>query len=383
MSDVFAIAARRIYDGSRWHTDTSLVIRNGRVTHIMPSKDLPSNISRSDLKTGFLAPGFIDLQVNGGGGVLLNNDPSVEGIRTICETHARYGVTSLFPTLITDTNHVRDAAITAATKARNQNIPGFAGLHLEGPHLSVARKGAHDPKLIRAMNADDVATLIDAKNKVLHLISTVAAESVTAEQVATLTWAEIKVSLGHSDAGIADIAPLIAAGATMFTHLFNAMSQLSGREPGMVGMALQHGHVGLIADGHHVSSTSIKVALAAKKQPPGNIFLISDAMSCIGTDVTEFALNGRKILRRDGVLRLESGSLAGADIEMASAVRFMHQNIRIELGEAIRMATVYPRAAAGLNDVGVLRPGSRADFIWLNDNIETQATWIGGKKVFG
>ncbi len=197
-----------------------------------------------------------------------------------------------------------------------------------------------------------------------------------------LTSAGVHVSLGHSDANIAQIKPLLDAGATLFTHLFNAMSQLAGREPGMVGAAFRWGHVGLIADGHHVSVDSIKIALAAKKDRVGNLFLISDAMSCTGTDVREFVLNGRRILRAGGRLTLEDGTLAGADLDLASAVSFMHNEIGLELGEALSMATSYPAGAVGLGQVGSLQPGAPADFIWLSDEIETEATWISGEKIF-
>ncbi|MCF6301975.1 MAG: N-acetylglucosamine-6-phosphate deacetylase [Devosiaceae bacterium] len=381
MSAPFALSARRIFDGQKWHVDTSLVIKNGLIKQILPTLELPAGLSLTDLEEGIICPGFVDLQVNGGGGVLLNNDPSVEGIRTICATHARFGTTSLFPTLITDSNEVRAAALAAAIQARKEKVPGFAGLHLEGPHLSIARKGAHDPRLIRKMTDEDVALLVEAHPKIGMLMITLAPESVTPNQVRALSKAGIRISLGHSDAGIDQVEALKVAGATMFTHLFNAMSQMSGREPGMVGCALSGGHASIIADGHHVHPASIKLALAAKKNQPGKVFLISDAMSFAGTNCKELVLNGRKILRRGGKLTLHDGTLAGADIQMDSAVQFMHQKIEMELGEAIRMATAYPAAAAGLTAVGHLRVGAPADFVWLNDKIEPQSTWIAGRKI--
>lgn len=381
MSKPFAISAQKIFDGTRWHEGAALQVENGLVKQIAPISEVPDGFEFTDLGAGIICPGFVDLQVNGGGGVLLNNDPSVEGIRTICLTHARFGTTSLFPTLITDTIEVRDAALVAAVQAREGNVPGFAGLHLEGPHLSIARKGAHEPNLIRPMSEEDVATLIAAHSEIQMLMITVAPESVTPEQVAALTKAGIRISLGHSDAGYEQIVPLMNAGASMFTHLFNAMSQTTGREPGMVGAALSAGYASIIADGHHVHPTSIKLALAAKQNQSSKIFLISDAMSFSGTDFTELVLNGRKILRQGGKLTLEDGTLAGADIEMVSAVRFMHWQIKVELGEALRMATSYPCAAAALNDCGHLRAGAPADIVWLNDKIEPLATWVGGQML--
>ncbi len=381
MSKPFAISAQKIFDGTRWHEGAALLVENTRVKFIGPISEVPEGVELRDLGTGIICPGFVDLQVNGGGGVLLNNAPDVEGIRTICATHARFGTTSLLPTLITDTTEVRNAALDAAIQARRENVPGFAGLHLEGPHLSIARKGAHDAKLIRAMNGEDVTTLITAHENIPMLMMTIAPESVTPEQVAALTKAGIRISLGHSDASHEQIVPLMRAGANMFTHLFNAMSQTTGREPGMVGTALSAGYASIIADGHHVHPTSIKLALAAKQNQNSKIFLISDAMSFTGTDFTELVLNGRKILRQGGKLTLEDGTLAGADIEMASAVRFMHRQIKVELGEALRMATTYPCAAISLNDAGHLAIGAPADFVWLSEEIEPLATWIGGEQM--
>ncbi len=382
MSNIFAVLAPKIFDGHKWLEDAALIINDKHVEHISPISELPQAIKSIDLGQGIISPGFVDLQVNGGGGVLLNNDPSVDGIRKICAAHAQFGTTSLFPTLITDSNDVRNAAITASIEARKQNITGFAGLHLEGPHICVARKGAHDKKYIRPMLDEDVEILLAAQSSILSVIVTLAAESVTPKQVEALSAAGIKISLGHCDAGIDQINPLLDAGASMFTHLFNAMSQMRAREPGMVGVALgTNSYASIIADGYHVHPQSIANAIAAKKAQNGKVFLISDAMSFIGTNAQELVLNNRKILRHDGRLSLEDGTLAGADIEMASAVRYMHQQIHLELAEALRMATIYPRSAAGLDNIGDLLPGSRADFVWLDDNLTAQATWIEGQKI--
>lgn len=382
MSDVFAVSAPKIFDGDKWHIDAALIIENVHVRKIVPKATLQNSMQVFENSHGFITPGFVDLQVNGGGGVLLNNDPSLSGIKTICQAHAKFGTTSLFPTLITDSIDVRDAAIAAASEAKHQDVPGFAGLHLEGPHLSIARKGAHDPKLVRPMTNEDVAILIAAHAKIGALIITVAAESVTVSQVAELKAVGIKISLGHCDAGIEQISSLLDAGASMFTHLFNAMSQMSGREPGMVGTALgSNAYASIIADGHHVHPQSIKNALAVKQHNSGEIFLISDAMSFTGTQARELNLNGRKILRQGGRLTLENGTLAGADIEMLSAVKYMHHQVKLDLTQALRMATIFPCAAAGLKGLGELQPGAGADFVWLNDKIEVLSTWIKGRQV--
>jgi N-acetylglucosamine-6-phosphate deacetylase len=346
---------------------------------------VPAGVEIRELEGGIVAPGFVDLQVNGGGGVMLNDRPSVETIRTICAAHAPSGTTALLPTLITDTPAITEAAIAAGRQAAAENIPGFLGLHLEGPHLSVARKGAHDPKLIRPMTETDRKALIEARKALPVLLTTVAPESVEPGQVAALAGAGIVVSLGHSDAGYATARAYAEAGAAMATHLFNAMSQIGNREPGLAGAAIDFGglHAGLIADGIHVDPATIGIALRAKRGP-GRIFLVTDAMATIGTDMSAFTLNGRTVYRRDGSLRLADGTLAGADLDMISAVRFVHRTIGVDLGEALRMASLYPAQAAGqAHRLGRLTKGFAADIVALSDALDVKGVWIGGEQVFG
>lgn len=381
MSNIYGFTASKIFDGDAWHTNAVLLVDGRQVEGIIPQNQLSPKIKTTHLGEGILAPGFIDLQVNGGGGVLLNNQPTLEAITRICATHTKFGTTSLFPTLITDTNLVRDQAIAAAVLASAQNVRGFAGLHLEGPHISVAKKGAHSAKLVRPMNDEDVACLISARAKILSLIVTVAPESVSPAQVKILTDAGIKISLGHSDAKYCQIGPLLDAGVNMFTHLYNAMSQISGREPGMVGAALNKGYASIIADGHHVHPVCIKNAVAAKSEQKAKIFLVSDSMSLVGTTLSDFELNGRKISLNDGKLALQDGTLAGSNLTMAQAVEFLIQKVRVTQSEAFRMATIYPAHAAGLDNVGCLRHGMAADFIFLNNQLEVQSTWISSHLV--
>jgi len=324
MSALTAFTGARIFDGDLWHQDAALLVEGGKVAAIATDGDIPAGASRTPLDGARIVPGFVDLQVNGGGGVLLNEQPDVAGIRTICAAHARFGTTALLPTLITDTPEVTARTVAAGIAAKAENVPGFLGLHLEGPHLSIARKGAHDPKLIRRMEADDLERIVAARGRLDALLATVAPESVGNDQIAALAKAGVTVSLGHSDSGYATVSAAVAAGASMMTHLFNAMNPLGHREPGMVGAALELGHLnaGLIADGYHVDPVSIGVALRAKKGP-GRIFLVTDAMSTIGTDMTGFTLNGREIFRKAGRLTLADGTLAGADIDMIACASCM------------------------------------------------------------
>ncbi|NVP56599.1 N-acetylglucosamine-6-phosphate deacetylase [Mycoplana rhizolycopersici] len=384
MSALTAITGARIFDGDLWHDDAALLIENGKIASIVADADIPATVRRQPAAGSRIVPGFVDLQVNGGGGVLLNEQPDVDGIRTICKAHARFGTTALLPTLITDTPEITARTVAAGVAAREAKVPGFLGLHLEGPHLSIARKGAHDPKLIRRMEADDLACIVEARGRLDALLTTVAPESVTDEQIASLAKAGVTVSLGHSDSGYRTVGAAAAAGASIMTHLFNAMSPLGHREPGMVGAALDIGHLnaGLIADGFHVDPVSIGVALRAKKGP-GRIFLVTDAMSPIGTDMTGFTLNGREIFRKDGRLTLADGTLAGADIDMASCVRFMHENVGLDLEEALRMASLYPAEAIGMvGRKGRLTHGHDADFAVLDETLAVRATHIGGEEVF-
>lgn len=383
MNEVLSLSARRIFDGETWHEDAALVVRGGTVEAIVPHDRIPAGAERIEAGD-MLVPGFVDLQVNGGGGVMLNDHPDVEGIETICRAHAPFGTAALLPTLITDTPEVTAATVAAGIEAARKKVPGFAGLHLEGPHLSIARKGAHDPKLIRPMTDADLAALVAAKKALPTLLTTVAPESVTQQQVAALTKAGIVVSLGHSDTTYATAQAYAEAGATKVTHLFNAMSQVGNREPGMVGAALDTAslYAGLIADGIHVHPANIANSVRAKRGP-GKVVLVTDAMATIGTDMKTFTLNGRTIYRKDGRLTLEDGTLAGADLDMISAVRFMHREIGVELGEALRMASLYPAQAIGQSRrLGCLTNGAAANIVALSQTLDVSAVWIAGNRVF-
>ncbi|KKB09211.1 N-acetylglucosamine-6-phosphate deacetylase [Devosia chinhatensis] len=384
MSDLLAICGARIFDGENWHQNAALMIEFGFVSGIVSASDIPVHAERVMMDDGMLVPGFIDLQVNGGGGVLFNNQPDLAGIQTICAAHARFGTTALLPTLITDGVAVNVAAIAAGLAAASHRVPGFLGLHLEGPHLSLARKGTHDPDLIRPMEDSDLTRLVAAARELPNLLCTIGVESVSPAQILALAEAGAIVSLGHSEASTAEAGVAFAAGATMVTHLFNAMSQMGNREPGLVGAALDTPGVfaGLIADGIHVHPASMGVALRAKRGP-GRIFLVTDAMSQTGTDLTEFKLNGRTITRADGALRLADGTLAGADLDMIDAVNFVIDTIGLAPDEAFRMASLYPAEAMGIEAAyGHLRRAARADFVHLTNGRKVQSTWIGGQRVW-
>jgi N-acetylglucosamine-6-phosphate deacetylase len=378
-----AYTGARIFDGEMWWERSALVVNGDRIEGIIAA-DSPTDAQRVPLGGGILAPGFIDLQVNGAGGALLNLTPDLAAIETICTTLMRYGTTACLPTLITDTREKNLAVMAAGEQAARKGVRGFLGLHLEGPHLSVARKGAHDPALIRPMDEIDLTTLVDARQRLPNLLTTVAAETVTPNQITRLRDAGLVVSIGHSDASYDTARAAAEAGATMATHLFNAQSQLGNRDPGVVGAVLDLGSLwaGIIADGIHVAAPTMGVALRAKRGP-GRIFLVTDAMSVIGTDVTSFDLTGRTVYRKDGALRLADGTLAGADLTFIDAVTYVHRTLGLPLEEVLRMASRYPAEALGVaHERGTLKQGLRADLVHLSDDLEVRSTIIGGETAW-
>lgn len=359
-----------IFDGHRLHHGAALNMAAGRVTSIGPPTTEPTLLPH-----GILAPGFLDLQVNGAGGIAVDGMTTPEALARICATQARLGATGCLPTLITDTPEATATVIAAGIAAARAKTPGFLGLHLEGPHLDPRRKGAHDPALIRPMTDHDLQTLVHAAQNLPALMVTVAPESTTAAQIATLRAAGAIVSLGHSDCAA---TTALAMGADCATHLFNAMSQLGNREPGLVGAVLSSDlYAGLIADGIHVDPVTLRVALAAK---PDRIFLVSDCMALAGTDLTEFTLGGRRILRRDGKLTLQDGTLAGADLTIPRALHVL-ACIGIPPERALAMATTIPATLLNRPDLGTLQPGAQADMVHLSPDWTLTRVWRAGLQL--
>ncbi len=351
-----------IFDGTHLQGGAAARFENGRFAALLPGMGEARDGQIVDLEGDILSPGYVDLQVNGGDGVMFNDAPDCATLARIARAHRALGVAALLPTLITDTPETTRAAIAAAIEAVAQGVPGIAGLHLEGPHLSVARKGAHDAALIRPMQADDLQALLAAARALPVLKVTVAPESVSEAQVAALAGAGVLVSLGHTDADYHTCLRHVAAGARCATHLFNAMSQLGNRAPGLVGAVLDQGALsaGLIADGIHVHPATLRAAWAAKSGP-GQLFLVSDAMAVAGSDRQEFLLGGRRITRRDGRLTLADGTLAGADLDLTTALRVLVEEVGIGLAEALAAATSVPAALIGQSHGLRLAPGPALD----------------------
>jgi N-acetylglucosamine-6-phosphate deacetylase len=357
-------------------TDRTLLVRKGRIEAVLAAREVVGADRVVDLRGQLLAPGFIDCQVNGGGGALFNDDPSVETIATIGRAHRAFGTTGFLPTLISDDLDVVEQGIDAVRAAIAAGVPGVLGIHIEGPFLNAEKRGVHDAGKLRALDMGAVKLLSRPHGGVTMV--TLAPECTTPELIAALREAGVIVSAGHTNATFAELQPALAAGLRGFTHLFNAMSQLGNREPGAVGAALAHeaSWCGLIADGHHVHPETLKLALRAKRHD--RFLLVSDAMPSVGASIKNFILNGRPVHVQDGKCVDGNGRLAGADLDMATAVRNTARMLGVPLAQALRMASSYAAEFLALPDVGRLASGQRANLVLLDDDLQVRETWIDG-----
>jgi N-acetylglucosamine-6-phosphate deacetylase len=375
----YAVAADVVFDGYAVHENCAVVIEGARIVELTPRRDLPASMPVDHMPSGaWLAPGFIDVQVNGGGDVLFNNDPSPETITTIASAHRKFGTTALLPTFITDRPDKMAAAIAAVQRMVGIH-PGILGIHLEGPFLSPSRAGVHDPASIRRPDMSDVATLTGLRNGVT--LVTLAPEEVPDGFVAALVAAGARVSLGHSMATYEETRTAIAEGLTGFTHLFNAMRPLASRDPGPIAAALESPRCfyGLIVDGEHVHPAMLNLALRGAAQP----MLVTDAMPPVGGRRTSFTLYGQEITVQNGRRCLRAdGTLAGAALDMARAVRNCVRLVGLPLTRALQMASAIPAAFLGLSDkLGRIVPGFRADLVaFAPDEIDVIETWVAGEK---
>ncbi|KLI98499.1 N-acetylglucosamine-6-phosphate deacetylase [Luteimonas sp. FCS-9] len=373
-----ALVNGRVLTDAGFRDDVAVLVEGARIAALLAHDDPRlRDADRHDLGGHCLLPGFVDAQVNGGGGVLFNNAPTVEAIARIAAAHRRFGTTALLPTLISDDVEVMRAAIAAVDAAIAADVPGVIGIHLEGPYLAPERRGTHDAGKFRVPGADEIALATSLRGGVTLL--TLAPERVPADTVRALVAAGAIVAAGHTAATWAQARAGLDAGIRGFTHLYNAMSPLQGREPGAVGAALEDRDAwcGIIVDGAHVHPASLRVALAAK--PRGKVFLVTDAMPPVGADRPDYELYGETITAVDGVVRNAAGALAGSALDMMAAVRNTVRTLGVPLDEAARMAATYPAAFLGLDDrLGRIAPGLRADFALVDDALSMRGTWIGG-----
>lgn len=372
----FALVADTIFDGVALHQDAAVVVDGGTIRDVAAVSALPQDVPAIKLpQQAWLAPGFIDLQVNGGGDVLFNDAPTMAGIAAIVAAHRRFGTTGLLPTLITDTREKMRAARDAVAAAMATE-PGVLGIHFEGPFLSPERVGVHDPALMRIPDADDLAFLTSPFAGAT--LVTVAPEILPDGWLAGLAAAGIHIALGHSAATYEQARAALAAGLRGFTHLFNAMPQLSAREPGPIAAALEAAGAwyGLIADGVHVAPPMLQFALRGRGTP----ILVTDAMPPVGGKTGDFLLQQRPVLVHEGRLMDEQGRLAGSLLDMASAVRNCVRLLGVPLSDALRMASTAPAEAIGLGDrLGRLQPGYRADMIAIDPTaVRVLGSWVAG-----
>ena len=371
-----AIAASHVFDGLAVHRDRAVLVDGSRIAALVPRRDVPAGVPVAALPEGlWLAPGFIDTQVNGGGGVLFNDTPTPDAIATIVRAHRKFGTTALLPTLITDAPETTAKAIRAVDQAA-ASMSGVIGIHLEGPFLSPERPGVHDPRRLRRPNDDDLA-MITAKRRGVTLV-TLAPEQVPSGFVSALASAGVRVALGHSMATYAQTRAAMADGLTGFTHLFNAMRPLASREPGPVTAALENptAWFGMIVDGVHVDPAVLRLALRGLAQP----MLVTDAMPPVGANGSAFTLYGDEITVRDGRCLRRDGTLAGSMLDMASAVRNSVDLLGVALTDALRFASSNPANFLGLgHSLGRLAPDYRADLVAFDPtSIEVMSTWVAG-----
>jgi N-acetylglucosamine-6-phosphate deacetylase len=375
---LLALANARVMTDDGLRDDVAVLVRNGHVLALAGADDPRlAQAQRHDLGGALLLPGFIDVQVNGGGGLLFNDAPTVETLEGIAAAHRRFGTTGLLPTLITDTAAKMRAALDAVDAAIARGVPGILGIHLEGPFLAPERKGIHDASLFRTPDADDLLALTAQRRGVVML--TLAPERVDPGVIARLVAAGVRVVAGHTAADYATTRAALDAGVCGFTHLYNAMTPLTSREPGVVGAALDDAAswCGLIVDGHHVHPASLRVAISAK--PPGKCVLVTDAMPPVGSARPDYVLNGQTITARNGICMSDAGVLAGSALDMAGAVRNTVNLLGLPLAEASRMASAYPAEWLGLEQThGRIAPGQRADFALLDDTLTVRGSWIAG-----
>lgn len=378
MARILALKADKVFDGMTIRSGVAVLVEDGRIAGLVPQTEAAASEIMTLPPGSLLAPGFIDVHVNGGGGTLLNDEPTPEGVKAIAAAHRPFGTTGLLPTLISDKRDVMRRALDAVGEALEENAPGVLGIHLEGPFLNPARRGVHPASHLDVMRDGDIDLLCSLKGRGRTIV-TLAPERVPPGAIRELTGRGVLVCAGHTDATAEQIQAAIEEGLAGFTHLYNAMSQLGSRAPGTVGAALndEGTFAGIIPDGHHVADLSVRLAYLAKGVE--RLMIVTDAMSPVGTTMESFPLFGTTILVGEGRCVTEDGTLAGALIDMAGAVRHMVRRVGVPLEHALAMASRVPAHFLRLDDeYGSIAPRKRANLVALDSNLDVLATWIDG-----
>jgi len=373
-----AITAPIVFDGDVFLREHCIILRDDAILGVQPLHQRPKDIPLETFPSGTIAPGFIDLQVNGGGGMLFNNAPTQESLEQMLSAHRSCGTTSIMPTVISDDLAVQQQALEAVQAFRAKGSEGVLGIHMEGPFLNPEKCGVHKQAALRKPLQEDITWLMNSA-KDTPIILTVAPEIVTPAQIQQLTSAGIVVCAGHTNASYEDMAAAVASGLQGVTHLFNAMSSIQARKPGAVGAALDIDTLwaGIIADGHHVHDAGIR--LAARSKPAGKLILVSDAMATVGSTQETFTLYGADVRSSGTRLTNGDGKLAGSAIALIDAVAHIHQNVGLPLDEALRMASSYPATVLHRhNTLGRIQKKYRADLIHFDENFNVHRTWRAG-----
>ncbi len=371
-----ALTNGRVLTADGLQDGCTVLIANGKIQDI--SRQRPTSVTQTfDLRGHLLLPGFVDLQVNGGGGTLFGADPTPESLQVIGDAHRRFGTTSFLPTLVSVDLPRIEKAIAAVTTAIAAGGTNVAGVHIEGPFISRQRKGIHDETRFRRL--DDSALKLLASAKRGKTLVTLAPEETTPETIRRLAGSGVIVAAGHTNASYDEIRVALAHGLAGFTHVFNAMSPLTSRAPGTVGAALEDraSWCGIIADGQHVHPATLRLALRCKG--PERLALVTDSMPGVGTNDTSFMLDGQEVLIRDGVCYGRDGTLAGSNLDMASTVRNAMSMMQASLSDAVRMASATPAEFLGLGgEIGRIAPGYRANLVWATETVGVLGTWLDG-----
>ena len=374
-----ALLGSQIFCGERFYDDHALLVEGKSIVDIVDKNNTPDNFNKIELDQGILAPGFIDLQVNGGGGVLFNNSPNKESLNTIIKAHQFFGTTSVMPTVISDSLEVLEQCIKTVTEEIKNNS-SLLGIHIEGPFFNTKYRGVHQKQYISTINSDYLNLFESLKG--FPVMLTLAPECISSQQLKHMTSLGIKTLAGHTDASYDELDDAIKNGLDGFTHLFNAMGQISAREPGVVGSALhfENTFASIIVDLHHVHPSLIQLAYQLK--PKGKLFFISDSMATINHGKPSFELYDEVVNESDGRLVNSEGKLAGSSITQIDAVKNAYQKCNIPLNQALAMASRYPAEYLGIeNHLGSLKPGYRADLVHFDSNFKVHSAWVSGKQI--
>ncbi|MBD0335499.1 MAG: N-acetylglucosamine-6-phosphate deacetylase [Cyanobacteria bacterium Co-bin13] len=374
---MYALTHCLLYTGNRELKNHALIVEGSKIVDVVPEERLGQDFQRLDCQGYAVAPGFIDLQLNGCGGVMFNDAIAPATLDVMHHTNLKSGTTSFLPTLITTSDEAMQTALEVVRRYRESHRDSVLGLHLEGPYLNPKRKGIHEGRYVRPPESEMVSAIAQAGPDVVKLV-TLAPEQTPPEQIQQLAAAGILVSAGHTDATYEEAMAGFDAGIQMVTHLFNAMSPWQGRQPGVVGATFSRGNVyaGIIVDGHHVHFASVRLA---QKILRDRLILVTDATPPVGTQMDSFIIGGQEVFYRDGKCVSAEGTLGGSALTLIEAVANCVRHVGISLGEALRMATLNPARAIGCDDrLGLLAPNYRANLVLFDANFAVKGVMDQG-----